>query len=108
VVAVVAGAEAIADCVVVVAVVPDELVAGGGVVVAGGEVVAVGGACCVVVDFRGSVYWLSPADGPVASASVGPTASIATAVSNQVVVARRTLRVLQSIHATARVLRPPP
>jgi hypothetical protein len=101
----VGGAGAIVDGVVVVVAVPDELVAGGGVATGGLVVVGAGG---VVVDFSGSVYWLSPAEGPVARAGAGATARIATAISTQVVVARRTLRVFQPIRAPARLLRPPP
>jgi hypothetical protein len=70
-------------------------------VVAGAAVVVGGGAeecvdVCVVLEPSGSVYWLSPADGPVASAATGPITSAANAASSQVVRTRRerTLRVL--------------
>jgi hypothetical protein len=76
-------------------------VLGGLGVVAGAVGVVV---AAVVVDLvvfvaaSGSVYWLSPADGPWASATAGGTIATSTSIStNQALVARRegTLRVLQ-------------
>jgi uncharacterized protein len=78
---------------------PDELVAAGVEVAGGGG----GGlAVEVLVDLSGSVYWLSPAEGPDASATVGPIAII-DSNSTQVVVTRRerTLRVLQAMRLLA-------
>lgn len=75
----------------------------------GGEalVVAGGGDAVVVVVgavlASGSVYWLSPAEGPLASAATGPIASEAASTSIQIFSTRResTLRVLHPMRVLA-------
>lgn len=67
--------------------------AGGVLVAAGGEDVVFGGGveCDVVLPASGSVYWLSPADGPLASASVGASASTRTTTTRNSLNTRRLL-----------------